>query len=143
MQFDFYFDYNSGASGWNFHLSETFADGWGGTSPASEATEVHNYGKGFNVAANLLPGHKLYGNQWTPDVMTNHVTVIVGDQHVEVDNHFGFQRCYKSKFLFTLLEPVPVLYFGINRVMNLNRYPDPPRIGQGLCEVLVKTFSCP
>ena len=47
MQFDFYFDYNSGASGWNFHLSETFADGWG-------ATEVHSYGKGFHVAANLL-----------------------------------------------------------------------------------------
>ena len=125
--------------GWNFLISETDADGYGGTGPASEATEVHNVNDTFFIYPNLLPGNQAYGRTIVKRAITNHITILVCDNHVEFDNYKGMQMCYHSEYLFTLSGP-DTMYFGMNRVI-VQRWPT-ARVGTGLCRAVVKTVTC-
>ena len=136
IKFDLYL---SNPEGWNFLISETDADGYGGTGPASEATEVHNNGNTFFIYPNLLPGNKAYGRARVSDAISNHITILVCDKHVEFDNYRGMQKCYDSEYLFTLSRP-DTLYFGMNRVI-VQRWAT-ARVGTGLCRAVVKTVMC-
>ena len=136
IQFDLYL---SNPSGWNFLISETRADGYGGTGPASEATEVHNVDKKFLIYPNLLSGNQAYGSAVVEDAITNRMTILICDKHVEVDNYKGMQKCYDSEYLFTL-SGRNNLYFGMNRVIT-QRW-SVPRVGTGLCRAVVKTVNC-
>lgn len=135
-KFDLYLD---DPKGWNFLISETNADGYGGSGPASEATEVHNVDDNFFIYPNLLPGNQAYGKTRVESAITNRITILVCDNHVEFDNYKGMQMCYHSEYLFTLSGP-DTLYFGMNRVI-VQRWPT-ARVGTGLCRAVVKTVTC-
>ena len=136
IKFDLYL---ANPKGWNFLISETTADGYGGTGPASEATEVHNIDNTLYIYPNLLPGNQAYGSARVSDAISNHITILVCDKHVEFDNYKGMQMCYDSKYLFTLSRP-DTLYFGMNRVI-VQRWAT-ARVGTGLCRAVVKTVTC-
>ena len=136
VKFDLYLN---NPDGWNFLISETRADGYGGTGPASEATEVHNVDNDFFIYPNLLPGNQAYGKARVESAITNHITILVCDKHVEFDNYKGMQMCYDSEYLFTLSGP-DTLFFGMNRVI-VQRW-STAREGTGLCRAVVKTVTC-
>ena len=141
-----------GGPPWNFDISDSTNDGFGGDAgDSSNSAEVHNYRDNFMVSSNVLPGYTEYSNQKNllllvdlqRDVLTNNITITVGDEYVHFDNHRGIQRSYSSPYLFTLNgqattkgtpDYVYDIYFSMNRVV----YPhlQTSRTGIGLCKAL-------
>lgn len=151
LQFDLYFE--STRSGWNFDISDSTNNGYGGDAGhTSNSAEVHNIGESFFVYSNTLTGYRDYtSNNVAPlqvdnvaNVMTDHVTITIGDEYVKFDNNRGVQRTYCSKYLFTLSGQETeygsvdyTIYFSMNRVV----YPFSrvSRTGTGLCRAVIKT----
>ena len=72
------------------------------------------------------------------------MTIIVGDEYIDIDNHAGFKKCYQSKYLFVLsgqvvsFDPVNYdIFFGMNRVI-IGNY----RSGKGLCRAVITAVDC-
>ena len=90
---------------WNFDIADSTGNGFGGDAgQTSNSAEVHNYRGSFYVYSNNLPGYAEYSNlnnlplsvDLQANVITNKVTVTIGDEYVHFDNHRGIQRCYDS-----------------------------------------------
>ena len=142
---------------WNFDIADSTGNGFGGDAgQTSNSAEVHNYRGSFYVYSNNLPGYAEYSNlnnlplsvDLQANVITNKVTVTIGDEYVHFDNHRGIQRCYDSPYLFTLNgqpttygSPNYDIYFSMNRVA----YPfqsTTSRTGIGLCKAVIRAVDC-
>ena len=146
-------DFSQG-SGWNFNIGDSTNSGYGGDSGhTSNAAEVHNNYGNFSAFSNTLPGYTEYTKSvllvdQQADVMTNNVTITVGDELFHFDNHRGIQRSYSSPYLFTLNgqtttygSPNYNIYFSMNRVI----YPwqsTTNRTGIGLCKAVIRAVDC-
>ena len=145
LVFDFYFSSNN--SGFNINIGDSFSNnGYGGDGGhTSNAAEVHSKEKNWNIYTGTLPGYTDYAEilvEAIQDVITDHVTVIIGDEYAEFDNNRGVRKCYSSKYLFTLSGQTPTygnvnydIYFGMNRVISSSRS------GIGLCSVTIREIE--
>ena len=144
----------SNGNGWNFNIADSTNNGYGGDAGhTSNAAEVHNIRGNFYVYSNTLPGYTEYSKNsllvdLQANVMTNHVTITVGDEFVHFDNHRGIQRCYDSPHLFTLNgqattygSPNYDIYFSMNRIVYPWRY-STRRSGTGLCKAVIRAVDC-
>ena len=142
------------SSGWNFNIGDSSNDGYGGDAGhTSNAAEVHNINDDLFVYSNILPGYENFANKDSlqadlkRDVMRTYVTVTVGDELLEFDNHRGAHYQYQSPYLFTLNGQKPTygevnydIFFSMNRVVYPYSYTS--RTGVGLCTVEIKADSC-
>jgi len=141
LQFELYFA--SDATEWNFNIGDSSNNGYGGDAGhTSNAAEVHNKNRSWYVYGNVLPGYQQLLVDLLQNVITEHVTVTIGDEHVEFDNHNGTHVCYDSKYLFTLSGQTPTygqvnydIFFGMNRVITTSS-----RSGTGLCRAVIKAL---
>ena len=121
-----------------------------GSTP--NTAEVHGFGRNFLIYSNVLTGYKDYTTnghltvEYKQKVISNHLTVYVSHERVEVTNHRGYQAVYDSKYLFVLDgQPIgssPFVYrnpkietdiwLSMNRVIS-GSY----RSGTGLCKVAI------
>ena len=138
------------SSGWNFNIGDSSNDGYGGDAGhTSNAAEVHNINDDLYVYSNILPGYESIANKDSllvdlkRDVMRTYVTVTVGDELLEFDNHRGAHYQYQSPYLFTLNGQKPTygsvnydIFFSMNRVVYPYSYTS--RTGVGLCSVEIK-----
>lgn len=127
-------------------------NGYGGDAgTTSNAAEVHSFNNILYLYTGNLPGYLSYAIdarllvESVPDVISNFVTITIGDELVELDNHRGVQRRYESPHLFTLNGQAttygPINYdihFGMNRVINTSY-----RYGTGLCKVIIRECCDP
>ena len=141
---------------WNFDISDSTNNGFGGDAgDSSNSAEAHNYRGNFMVYSNTLPGYTEYSNQKNllllvdlqRDVLTNNITITVGDEYVHFDNHRGIQRSYSSPYLFTLNGQATTkgtpdfdIYFSMNRVVY--PYSQTSRAGIGLCKAVIRAVDC-
>ena len=143
----------SKGGGWNFDIGDSSNNGYGGDSGrTSNFAEVHNIRRRIYVYSNALPGYTAYTKgaisvDTQENVITNRVTITVGDEFVHFDNHRGIQKCYDSPYLFTLNGQATTygainydIYFSMNRVI----YPfySTSRTGTGLCKAVIRAIDC-
>ena len=144
----------SKGNGWNFNIGDSTNNGYGGDAgQSSNSAEVHNLRDRFLVYTNTLPGYTEYAENGLLvdqqfNVITNNMTITVGDEFVHFDNHRGIQRSYSSPYLFTLNgqattkgSPNYDIYFSMNRVA----YPfesTTSRTGTGLCKAVIRAVDC-
>ena len=124
----FIFFLTSNPTGFNFHIDNGCGDGWGGTY---RCYEVHNYGRGFSVYPRTGSGQATH----FANAIGTRTDVTIQRGKVGFRSN-GITRTVYSSTLFTN----SYVYFSMNRVYNLNRYPNPPRVGTGLCRVWI--YSC-
>ena len=124
------FTYNDNEpSEFTFHLGSGCGDGRGGPTGCYE---VHSLDR--NVHVFPVPGT---GDSTTlPDIITSDNDVEIESGSVKVINGDGTEKNVDHYTLF----PPGNLYLGINRVWDLTRYPNPPRVGTGLCTVRI--YEC-
>ena len=74
-------------------------NGYGGDAgTTSNAAEVHSQATSFNIFTGTIPGYLDYATNGhtlvdaVADVISNFVTVTIGDELVDFDNHRGVQR---------------------------------------------------
>ena len=153
LRFDLFFNVSliNKSSSFNFDIGDSLTDGWGGDGgQTSNAAEVHSLRTNWLVYSNTLSGYLGYittaplNVDNVPNAITEHVTVTIGDEYVEFDNHAGFQRCYRSRYLFTLSGQTPTygsvnydIFFSMNRVVSTAS-----RSGVGLCRAIIKAVDC-
>lgn len=150
LQFDLYF--SSNRSGFLFDIGDSTVNGYGGDAGhSSNAAEVHSINEGLYVYSNILPGYTSYVTnhllvESTANALSDHVTVIIGDEYVKFDNNRGLQKTYQSQYLFTLrgqptlYGPVDyVIYFSMNRVIYPFSFAS--RTGSGLCRAVIKALD--
>ena len=143
----------SKGNGWNFDISDSTNNGYGGDAGhSSNAAEVHNIRGNFLVYSNTLPSFQDYTQKGLlvdqqVNVTTNNVTITVGDEFVYFDNRRGIQRSYRSPYLFTLNgqpttkgTPDYNIYFSMNRVVY--PYSSTRRTGIGLCKAVIRAVDC-
>ena len=140
--------------GWVFDIADSTNDGFGGDAGhSSNCAEVHNQRQRFLVYSNTLAGYQQYTNAQSLKVADTHnamspfVTVTVGDEFVEFDNHLDPIQQYQSPYLFTLNGQATNkgsvnrdIFFSMNRVV----YPhaSTSRTGVGLCKAVIKAIDC-
>ena len=153
LRFDLFFNVSliNKSSSFNFDIGDSLTGGWGGDGgQTSNTAEVHSLRTNWLVYSNTLPGYLGYittaplNVDNVPNAITEHVTVTIGDEYVEFDNHAGFQRCYRSRYLFTLSGQTPTygsvnydIFFSMNRVVSTAS-----RSGVGLCRAIIKAVDC-
>ena len=140
--------------GWVFDISDSTNNGYGGDAgTTSNSAEVHSLRQQFLVYSNTLPGYTNYGVEQnilvenTQNAMSPFVTVTIGDEFVEFDNHYGLKKSYQSPYLFTLNGQKPTygtanrdIFFSMNRVVYPYSYTS--RRGVGLCKAIIKAVNC-
>ena len=151
LKFDFQFQRSK--SGFTFDIGDSpTVNGYGGDAgTTSNAAEVHSKESSFLIYSGVYPGYLDYTTdglvlvESAADVLSNFVTITIGDELVEFDNHRGVQRRYDSRHLFTLNgQPTtygPInydIYFSMNRVIN-----SASRSGTGLCKVIIRECCDP
>ena len=148
----FVFHFQSNRAGFTFDIADSpTVNGYGGDAgTTSNAAEVHNLNNHTLIYTGTLPGYRDYtidGHLLVDSniLLTNVVTITIGDELVEIDNHRGVQRRYKSPYLFTLNGQAttygPINYdihFSMNRVVS-STY----RSGKGLCKVIIQECCSP
>ena len=146
--FDLYLQNDIKPGRFAFNIGDSTNNGYGGDAgTTSNAAEVHNVFKRWYVYSNNLLGYGSYAGSSTllveslANVITDHITLTIGDEYVEFDNNQGVQKCYSSKYLFTLSGQTPRygvvnydIFFAMNRVI-LGRY---DRRGPGLCRATIR-----
>ena len=152
LRFELFFNMTliNNSRSFNFDIGDSYTNGYGGDQgQTSNAAEVHNVRTDWLVYSNTLPGYLDYADSrllvdHVSNVITEHITVTVGDEYVEFDNHAGFQRCYRSRYLFTLSGQTPTygsvnydIFFSMNRVITTTS-----RSGIGLCRAIIKAVDC-
>ena len=154
LLFDLHFQSDLSSSAWNFDIADSSNNGYGGDAGhTSNAAEVHNINDDLFVYSNILPGYENFANRETlqadlkRDVMRTYVTVTVGDELLEFDNHRGAHYQYQSPYLFTLNGQKPTygevnydIFFSMNRVVYPYSYTS--RTGVGLCKAVIKAVDC-
>ena len=150
LQFDLYFD--TVVQGFNINIGDSLSNnGYGGDAgQTSNAAEVHSKDTAWLVYSNTLPGYQsnsIDGHLLIDQInsaISEHVTVTIGDEYVDFDNHEGIKKCYKSPYLFTLNGQTPTygsvnydIYFGMNRVISSSS-----RSGTGLCRAVIMEYNC-
>ena len=98
LKFDFHLQPN--ASGFTFDIGDSpTVNGYGGDAgTTSNAAEVHSQATSFNIFTGTIPGYLDYATNGhtlvdaVADVISNFVTVTIGDELVDFDNHRGVQR---------------------------------------------------
>ena len=144
----------SKGNGWNFDISDSTNNGWGGDAGhSSNSAEVHNRRDSFLVYSNNLPGYGEFSDTTSlladnqDKIITNNMTITVGDEYVHFDNQCGSQRGYRSPYLFTLNgqattygTPDYDIYFSMNRVVY--PYSSTSRTGTGLCKAVIRAVDC-
>ena len=151
LKFDFHLQPN--ASGFTFDIGDSpTVNGYGGDAgTTSNAAEVHSQATSFNIFTDTIPGYLDYATNGhilvdaVADVISNFVTVTIGDELVDFDNHRGVQRRYESSHLFTLNGQATTygsinydIYFSMNRVVS-----SASRSGTGLCKVIMRECCDP
>ena len=140
--------------GWVFDIADSTNNGWGGDAGiTSNSAEIHNLRDHILVYSNTLPGYEQYGVEQsllvedTEQAMSQDVTVTIGDELVEFDNHHGIKKSYQSPYLFTLNGQTPTygtanrdIFFSMNRVVY--PYSSTSRTGVGLCKAVIKAVNC-
>ena len=119
---------NNEPSGFNFHFGNGCGDGWGGTPGCYE---VHNKEKKVVVYPKTGSG----SSSSFPDIVTSDNDVKIESGSVTIINGDGTEENVRHSTLFA---PGNV-YLSMNRVWDLTRYPNPPRVGTGLCSVRIYT----
>ena len=151
LKFDFHLQPNSSGITFNIGDSPT-VNGYGGDAgTTSNSAEVHSSGNDFLVFTGSYPGYLDYATNGhilvdnVLDVLSNFVTITIGDELVEFDNHRGVQRRYDSRHLFTL-NGQPTTYgpikYDIDFSMNRAVY-SAGRTGTGLCKVIIRECCDP
>ena len=173
LLFDLHLQSDLSTSGWNFNIGDSSNNAYGGdpmhwsccnaavvpmqqlcTSAALVThPEVHNVNDDLFIYSNILPRYENIANKETllvdlkRDVMGTYVTVTVGDELLEFDNHRGAYYRYQSPYLFTLNRQKPTygsvnydIFFSMNRVVYPYSYTS--RTGVGLCKVVIKAVDC-
>ena len=116
-------------SGFNFHLGNGCGDGWGGTK---RCYEVHNHARKVVVYPRTGTGD----STTLPDIITSDNDVKIESRSVTVINGDGTEENVYDSTLFRRGD----VYLSMNRVYDLTRFPDPPRVGTGLCSVRI--YKC-
>ena len=127
----------------------------GDAGTTSNAAEVHGYNRNLLIFTNTLFDYRLYSTdnhlrvENKANSLSDHVTLYIGDERVEVNNYRGYQAVYDSKYLFTLNGQKPSkryphahveydIWLSMNRVISGSH-----RSGTGLCKVAIKWLhSC-
>ena len=128
-QVEFTFN-NHEPSGFNFHFGNGCGAGdeWG----TPRCYEVHNNAR--KVVVRPRPGS---GDSTTfPDIVTADNDVKIESGFVTIINGDGTEENVRHSTLFA---PGNV-HLSMNRVYDLIRYPNPPRVGTGLC--IVRIYKC-
>ena len=144
LKLDFHFQ--ASRVGWTFDIGDSpTVNGYGSDAgTTSNAAEVHSLNNHTLTYIGTLPGYRDYtidghllveGNI----LLTNIVTITIGDELVEIDNHRGVQRRYESPYLFTLNGQATTygsidykIHFSMNRVIQSTYHS-----GAGLCKAIV------
>ena len=116
---------SSDPTGFNFHIANGCGDGWGGTFGCYE---VHNYKKGFYVFGKTGSGD----SHRSTNVIGTWAEVRIEKGKVEFKSN-EMTQTVNNPTLFTS----SYVYFSMNRVYNLKAYPNPPRVGKGLCDTSI------
>lgn len=135
-------------TGFSFDIADSpTVDGWGGDAGTTEkGAEVHGYNKDLYMFTNDFIGRRDYTTdnhlrvETKPKVISDHITVYISHERVEVTNYRGYQGVYDSRFLFVLNgQPVGSppdaktdIWLSMNRVIH-GTY----RSGTGLCKVAI------
>ena len=111
---------------------------------------MHGKERNLLIYSNNLPGYQDYTTDGHLQVenkakaLSDHVTICISHERVEVTNHRGYQAVYDSKYLFVLdggpithpgyprAKPETDIWLSMNRVIQ-HSY----RAGTGLCKVAV------
>ena len=117
---------NSNPSGFNFHLANGCGDGWGGSFGCYE---LHNYDKKLAVIGKTGSGDSTS----LENAVFYVVKIIVKRGQVKFYQNNALVLTVDNPTLFTSSS----IYFSMNRVYNLNAFPNPLRVGTGLCSVYI------
>ena len=130
--YKFDLDFNTNPTGFNFHIANGCGDGWGGTPGCYE---VHNYKSSFYVYGKTGSGDSIKLEDVIGSNINSRSEVTIQRGKVEFKNHNEINQTVYDSTLFTS----STLYFSMNRVRDLNRYPTPQRVATGLCRVFIHT----
>lgn len=140
--------------GFSFDIGDSpTVNGYGGDSGTTpNAAEVHGVGRYFLIYSNVLTGYKDYTTnghltvEYKKQGISDHVTIYISHERVEVTNHRGYQAVFDSKYLF-VLDGQPIgsspFYFRKRKVesdiwLSMNRVISGTyRSGTGLCRVAI------
>ena len=137
-----------GASGFRvlqFLLSSLFLVG-GDAGTTTKGAEVHGLNKNFLIFTNDFTGHEDYTTnghltvESKEKVISDHMTIYISHERVEVTNYRGYQAVYDSRYLFQLSgqligrppSTATDVWLSMNRVIS-GTY----RSGTGLCKVAI------
>ena len=132
----------------SYILRSCYKGGDAGTT--SNAAEVHGKERNLLIYSNVLSGyldyttdgHLLVENK--EKALSDHVTIYISHERVEVTNYRGYQAVYDSKYLFVLdggpiehpryplAKPETDIWLSMNRVISGSS-----RVGTGLCKVAI------
>ena len=118
----------------------------GNAGTTTKGAEIHNYNKHFLIFTNDFTGHEDYTTnghltvESKEKVISDHTTIYISYERVEVTNYRGYQAVYDSRYLFQLSERLIAtppstatdIWLSWNRVIR-NSY----RRGTGLCKVAI------
>ena len=118
----------------------------GDAGTTTKGAEVHGHNKNFLIFTNDFTGHQDYTTnghltvESKEKVISDHMTIYISHERVEVTNYRGYQAVYDSRYLFQLsgqLIGTPPstatdIWLSMNRVIS-----GPHRSGTGLCKVAI------
>ena len=111
---------------------------------------MHGKERNLLIYSNNLPGYQDYTTDGhllvenKANALSDHVTICISHERVEVTNHRGYQAVYDSKYLFVLdggpiehpgypwAKPETDIWLSMNRVIHGSS-----RVGTGLCKVAI------
>ena len=149
LRIDLYFEQQTvPLTGISFHIGDSNLNR-GENIPSEElySAEILGSDNDWEVHANNLPGRAGYtGNaegtlaDFIPSIITDHITILVGDEFVKFDNHNGVMKSYESKYLFSLSGASDYdIFLSMNRAID--PLPGAPP-AKGLCNVVVRSLEC-
>ncbi|XP_066021920.1 uncharacterized protein [Pocillopora verrucosa] len=135
-------------TGFSFDIAQSpTVNGWGGDAgTTNKCAEVHGLHKTFLIYSNDFTGHEDYNTdahmtvEVKRKVISDHMTIYISHERVEVTNYRGYQAVYDSRYLFQLSgqligrppSTATDVWLSMNRVIS-GTY----RSGTGLCKVAI------
>ena len=118
----------------------------GDAGTTNKCAEVHGLHKTFLIYSNDFTGHEDYNTdrhmtvEVKRKVISDHMTIYISHERVEVTNYRGYQAVYDSRYLFQLSgqligrppSTATDVWLSMNRVIS-GTY----RSGTGLCKVAI------
>ena len=118
----------------------------GDAGTTTKGAEVHGLNKNFLIFTNDFTGHQDYTTnghltvESKEKVISDHMTIYISHERVEVTNYRGYQAVYDSRYLFQLSgqligrppSTATDVWLSMNRVIS-GTY----RSGTGLCKVAI------